>query len=381
MAYVEFPFADETTDDVLTVALERIADRLPGWTPNEASVEYAVLSEMVRLALDTRLLATDVSDAIFRAYGEKLVGLAAQPGVTASATVTFTFTDTDVHTVLAGTQVLWPSGGDPVLFSTVADVSNVAGNATTPGVQVMAVEAGTQANGLAAQTLSLVDSLSFVSSVQGTTATGGGADPESDPDYLDRLSQSLQLLRRIPVLARDFSILARDTPGVFRALALDGYNPDNGTSNNERTITVAPVAEDGSPVAANVRDDLQNRLDSEREVNFVVRTIDPTYTALTVTFTAVAVAGADVAVVLADAVDAVKTYLSPAVWGGGDERPPTWRLETVVRYLDIVAVIGRTPGVKNVTDVTLNGGTANVTLTGPAPLPAANPDVTGTVTA
>lgn len=380
MAYVSFPYDGEDPDEVLAAALQRLAATLPGWTPNEAHVEYAVLSEMTRLALETRLLAADVADAVFRTYGEQLIGLPAQSGVAASATATFTMVDTSARTVPADTQVLWPTGGEPILFATVTDVTNVSGNATTPGVQILAVEPGTAANGLAAANLELVDALSFVSSAQATSGSSGGQDAETDVEYLDRLADSLRLLRRIPVLAEDFSILARDVAGVHRALALDGYNPADGTSNNERMLTVSAVDEAGQPVAASVLAALQTRLDAEREVNFVINTVAPTYTALTVTFTAKTAKNGDPAAVQAAAEQAVKDYLSPAIWGGGDERPPVWRLKPTVRYLDVVGVIAAVVGVDELTAVTLNGGTGDVTLTGAAPLPAADPTVTGTVT-
>lgn len=380
MAYVSFPYDGEDPDDALAAALSRIAAGLPGWTPREAHIEYALLAEMTRSAVETRVLAADVSDEIFRTYGERLIGLPSQPGVPASATATFTMTSTTARTVPAGTQVLWPTGGDPVLFATVADVSNAAGTTTTPGVQISAVEVGTFANGLPATILDLVDALSFVSTVQSTTASSGGQDAEEVAAYLDRLTDSLRLLRRIPVLANDFAILARDITGVYRALALDGYNPNDGTSNNERMLAVAAVDTAGQPVPTNVLNDLQARLDAEREVNFIVHTLQPTYTALTVTFTARTTSSGDAAAVRTAAEQAVKDYLSPAVWGGGDERPPVWRYKPTVRYLDVVGVIARTPGVAELTAVTLNGGTVDVTLAGAAPLPAANPTVTGTVT-
>lgn len=381
MGYVNFAYDGEDPDELLAEALRRIAASLPGWTPNEAHVEYAVLSEMVRLTLETRLLASDVADAIFRSYGESLIALPPQPGIAATATAVFTFTSTTPRTVPAGTALLWPTAGDPILFVTVVDVSNTAGSTTTPAVQIAAAEPGTYANGLTATTLDLVDSLAYVASVASTSTSSGGQDPETDAEYLDRLADSLQLLRRIPVLAKDFAILARDIPGVHRALALDNYNPADGTSNNERMVAVAPVAEDGTPVPSSVRTTLQTRLDAEREVNFIVNTIDPTYTAITVTFTGQADPGADATAVRDTAVQAVKDYLSPATWGGGDERPPVWRNEPTVRYLDIAGVIASTAGMRHVFDVTVNGARVDVALTGAAPLPAANPTVTGTVTA
>lgn len=484
MAYVPFAYDGQDPDDLLTEALARIAAALPGWTPNEAHVEYAVLSEMTRLALETRLLAADVADAIFRSYGEKLIALPALPGLPATANATFTFTDTSVRTVPAGTAVLWPSAsGVPVQFVTVLAVSNTAGLLTTPAVQINASEVGTQSNGLAATSLQLVDALSFVSAVASTTTSAGGQDAETDAAYLDRLADSLKLLRRIPVLARDFSILARDVTGVHRALGLDNYQPGvneqqtvtvtaatGGTftvtfegqttaalpfnasaatvqtalvalsnigdadvlvtagplgtasvtvefvralgdsnrtqmtttssltgagaavstatareglvavTNAERTVSVVPVAADGTPVSTSVAAELKARLQADREVNFVVNVLSPMYTALTVTFTGQAQPGADAAVVLAAAIQGVKDYLSPTTWGGGDERPPLWRLETTVRYLDIARVIGSTAGMRHVFDVTVNAARVDVALVGAAPLPAANATVTGTVT-
>lgn len=379
MAYVPFDYDGEDLETLLAEALSRITAALPGWTPNEAHVEYALLSEMTRLALETRLLAADVADSIFRSYGESLIGLPPQPGVPATASATFTMTDTAPHTIPAGTAVLWPTGGEPILFETVVAVTNAAGSATTPAVQIAAAEPGTAANGLAASPLQLVDALAFVASAAATTGSSGGQEPESDAEYLDRLTDSLQLLRRIPVLAGDFAILARDTPGVHRALALDGYDPDTNSSGNERTIAVAPVAEDGSAVPASVLTNLRLMLDSQREVNFVVKTLNPTYTALTVTFEAQTAPGGNTELAAAAAVQAVKDYLSPALWGGGDERPPVWRYQPTVRYLDVVGVISRAPGIRSVTAVTLNGGSADVTLAGAAPLPATNPTVTATV--
>lgn len=377
MAYVPFAYDGEDPDELLAEALVRIGEALPGWTPKTAHPEYAVLSEMARWIVDTRLLATDVSDVIFQTYGERTIGLPTQPGIQASATAVFTFTDTALHTIPAGTALLWPTGGDPALFLTAVEVSNVVGMADTPAVEIRAAEPGTAANGLAAGALDLVDALSFVASVAATTDSGGGTDAETDAAYLDRLADSLQLLRRIPVLAADFAILARDVPGVHRALAIDNYNPADGTDDNERMVAVAPLAADGTDVASDIKTALQARLQSEREVNFVVNVMDPTRTAVAVDFTAEAELGADAAVVESAAIQAVQDFLDPAVYGGGDEEPPAWRLEPTVRYLDVAAVIGRTPGLRHVLTLTLNGGTADVTLAGAAPLP--DPTVTGAV--
>lgn len=380
--FVPFAFADDDPDDLLAESLRRLVELLPGWTPRETHLEYAVLAEVTRHAHETRQVATDVGAAVFRTFGEKLLGIPPRPGTPATASAVFTVSDLTGRTVPAGTAVLWPTpGGDAQLFVTAADVTGLPGAAELPAVQLVAADAGELANGLPAGELELVDALAFVDTVTALEATEGGVDAETDADYLDRLAESLTLLRRIPVLARDFAILARDVPGVHRALAVDGLNPDDDTLDNERTVAVAAVDEDGQPVPANVDEALRVRLDSEREVNFEARTFAPTYTALAVTFEAVAELGADPAAALAAAEQAVRDYLSPATWGGGDESPPVWRLTPVVGYLDVSAAIANAPGIGRLLDVTLNGARVDVPLAGFAPLPAAGPTVDGEVTA
>jgi hypothetical protein len=380
VGYVEHPYAGEDLDEVLTAALSRIAERLPGWTPRETHVEYALLSELARLALDTRLLAADVADGVFRSFGTKLVGLPPHPGSPATGSAVFTVTEPG-RTVPADTTVLWTdASGTGHLFTTTADTTADAGTLTAE-VELVATEPGQAATGLPAGELALVDALAYVTAVAATTPSSGGTDPEQDADYLDRLSQSLQLLRRVPVLAADYAVLARDVPGVHRAVALDGYDPDTDTTGNERTLAVAPFGADGNPVSADVAEALRARIDNEREVNFVVTVIAPSYTPLTVTWHARAALGADPAAVLTAGIAGARAFLSPAAWAGGTERPPVWRPQTVVRFLDLVGVLSRTPGVAELLDVTLNGARADVTLTGPAPLPAPDSTVTGTVDA
>lgn len=380
--FIAYPYTGESLDGVLTDALTRLVDTIPGWTPRETHLEYALLSELVRHALDTRLLAADVAESIFRGFGTRLIGLEPRPGTPATGTVTFTLSDTTGRTVPAGTELVWTgAGGTALSFRTVTDVTAAPGATETPGVQAVADEPGEAGNGLPTGPVTVVDALSYVTGARATTSSTGGTDPEPDADYLDRLAQSLTLLRRIPVLAGDYAVLARDVPGVHRALALDGYNPTTGTYGNERTITVAAVDDAGQPLPANVTTALRDRLASEREVNFVVNVLAPTYTTVNVTYTVRAAPNTDPAVVLADTTAAVRAFLSPASWAGGLDSPPAWRNDKLVRYLDVAAVLGRTAGVSSVTALTLNGGTSNVTLAGEAALPSASSTVTGTVTA
>lgn len=115
---------------------------------------------------------------------------------------------------------------------------------TTPGaVTIQALAVGENFNGLPPQTLTLQSALGFVSTIQSTTTTAGGENAESTQQYLDRLSQELQLLAPRPILPNDFAVLAVQTPAVdvFRAGAINGLNPFSNSfdqSDSEFTPTI-----------------------------------------------------------------------------------------------------------------------------------------------
>lgn len=164
-----------------------------------------------------------------------------------------------------------------------------------------------------------------------------------------------------------------------------GATPAEG---NERTMAVAAIDSLGAPVSAATKTAIKDGLEAMRETNYAVRVMDPTTTKIDVTFTAVALDGYDPAEVQADAIQAVKDYLSPARWGlptGGTGQEREWRNVTTVRLGDLYTVINNVLGVAHTTALTLaiDGNAlaaADVTLPGKAPLPQWD-TISGTVTA
>jgi hypothetical protein len=182
-----------------------------------------------------------------------------------------------------------------------------------------------------------------------------------------------------PILPRDFSILARYTAlqsgAKIRVLALDGYNPADGTSNNERMISLAAIdAVTGANISADLKTAIDNDLQAKREVTFFVNMIDPTRTSIDVTVAVTAVDDFPAA----DAVDNVTAdlndFLASTNWGraiGSDE--VVWNQTPVVRHQDLSTVVNNATGVDYWTTLTfgLNGGaqdSLDKALTGAAPL-------------
>jgi uncharacterized phage protein gp47/JayE len=285
------------------------------------------------------------------------------------------------------------SGAETIPFYTQSDVIVPPGSTQTAAGEVIIVAlvpgAAASSLGSAGGPVQLLDPLVYVKTVTMVGPTAGGLDAEADSDYLNRLAAEMTLLAPRPILPSDFAVMARGVPGVARATVLDGYNPANSTSNNERMVTVASVDTLGNPVSVPVRSQVQQTLDSKREVTFVVNVMDPTYTTIDVNYTVKILATFDPTDIIARANDALTQYLSPANWGGdffstGVLSEETWMNQTVVRYLEVSQVINNVTGVDYITllQLRVSGGTfasSDVTLSGAIPLPRPGA-MTGTAT-
>ncbi len=376
----EQPDIPEDPDEIIQRILDGLAERMPGWEPipgapevalaEELGYEMAVLGQLTRIGLEVAIAG----------FGETAFGFPAYLGATADLQAEVTVTAAGA-TIPAGLTVVGINdNGDEVAFELADDV--VAETTTVP-VELTAVDEGLAGNGVPVGPLTMVTATTSVVDVAATATSANGADPEVIDDYLTRLVDYLGTLRPGGVNAADMAALARSVPGVHRALAVDLYDPADPGTQTERTVTVFPIDENNAPVPTAVAAQVQSTLDAAREVNFIVHVAEPTYTAVDVAFTAVAEAGADPIVVQTSVTGAIADWL--AAFGATADDPQAWEPTTTVRLLDLARVAGSATGVAYLASLTLNGASANLELTGVAPLPAPLDDptdpstITGTV--
>lgn len=386
--YIDVPV--ETNPEQLALdAFTHLQSEIPGWEPNDGNLETILIEAMSLIAAEVRDIASAVPTEIFRYFGRSLLGVYPKEASYASVNSTWTMIDDAGYTISAGTQVGIRASGDQLIpFQVLQDYVIAPGDTVADPVLLIAVEPGEagSALGVADGEVELIDTIDYVLSITQEDTTTGGTDAETDTEYLNRLVQRLTLLSPRAIVPSDFEILAVGVSGVERALAIDGYNPDNGTYNNERYVTVAVVDETGAPVSAPVKAEVDALLQSEREINFIVRVVDPTISVIDVNFTAVAYPGSDTAAVALAATEVVEAYLDPANWGyindtGDGESLNKWVNKTAVRVNEIIAQIDRVPGVDYVSSVYIKTGAdafaaSDIILSGIAPLASA-----GTVTA
>ena len=217
-------------DNLIQNALAAIAKTLPGWKAAEGNIEVLLLEQFAAMVAETASVAAQVPLAIF-SYMGTLVGITPLQGSYATAQTTWQMIDAQGYVIPAGTLVGYEVlGNDLYQFQTVTSVTVPKGSTSTAAgaVTIQAVNVGDQYDGLTAAafpTLTLISSLAFVASVSPTTTTSGGTSVETTTEYLNRLSNELQLLAPRPILPQDFAALAQSVAGVYRAAAFSGVNP------------------------------------------------------------------------------------------------------------------------------------------------------------
>ena len=224
--YITVPIQTDP-DALATDSFDFLQNAIPGWLPQEGNFEVWLIEAMARMVAQVRDIESMVPTAIFRYFGGQLFGI--QPVDAASATgfTTWTVQDDLGYTIPGGTQIsLRDSQGVDHPFVTIGDVVIPAGSTSTAtdGVMISAVFPGADSSNLSGD-VTLIDILTFVTAVTIDTPTTGGIDAEDDSTYLNHLVEELQLMAPRPILPADFAALVKNVVGVYRATALDGYEP------------------------------------------------------------------------------------------------------------------------------------------------------------
>ncbi|MCD2193529.1 baseplate J/gp47 family protein [Actinomycetospora endophytica] len=370
-----------TDPDVLTAeGIAYLQAIQPGWTPHEGQLDVAMIEVFARMVANAARVMTTVPLSIFQYLGQQLFGIPPLGGQYATMNVQVTTVNNFGYTIGAGTQVLLMYGpNQSFLFQFAASLVIPPGSTTGTAVLVSA-NASSESNGVLANNLVLVDGLAGVDSIVCTDspqAPTGGADAETQTTYLDRLRREISLLTPRPILAGDFATIALNQVGVARAVALDGYNPGDGTANNSLMVTVCAVDAGGEALGADHKNELIAYLEATRSVNWVVHVIDPTYTTVNVTAQINVKRGYSLNDVKSAVAAAITNYVSSRYWGASvdsDGNPTAdWYNTTVVRQLGVVGAISNIPGLAWVDSVSLSAGNASpadqdVNLSGPVPL-------------
>lgn len=238
--YINFPI-EVNPSVLLKRAFDYLAAVIPGWTPAEGNLDVWVLEATSTETAELASVASRVPDTLFRYFGKSIAGLPTVDATAATVNTTWTMRDATGYTVPAGTQVgMRDADGVLIPFITINAITVPPGSSITAvgAITIAAIDPGATGSGLGGvgANVELIDTLDFVLSIVSTAATSGGQDAETDGDYLNRLVLNLQLMTRTPILPNDFAKLALNIPPTYRAVAIDGWNPDY--LNEKQSVTV-----------------------------------------------------------------------------------------------------------------------------------------------
>lgn len=199
----------------------------PNWKPSAAQLDVLMARFFsLKISLTADMVAR-VTRSIFKWFGANVVSVQPLLATSASVSVIFTAADSVGHTIPSGSDFgLRDSTGDLHIFSLDNDAI-IAPSTTAITASASAIEEGVQANNLTGNA-EMINQFDWLSSAVTSGPSSGGVDEEAEDVYLNRLTANLGLMSPRPILAPDFALLARNIPGVWRAIALDNFLP--GTS-------------------------------------------------------------------------------------------------------------------------------------------------------
>jgi hypothetical protein len=367
---------DETVDALQADAEASLAASVPGWEHSDGAIEVAILAAAADEGSTLYALLREEATDRFADFGRNFLGIPQLEPTRATTTTTWRLTavaPAGGYLIPAGTQIVVQAASGLVGFETPLDTTIPEGEDTWIGLLVQALEPGSAATGATGTVIFDQQPVDVLSVTVDAPATGG-SDGETDDAYLDGLRREIRLLARAPITTADTEDVALEIPGIARALVRDLYDDTTGLDNQPRTVSVYPVDAAGATVSSGIKTALAALLESRREVNFVFRVADPTYTTVNVEIKVAAVEGqdhTDLATRVAAAV--ASDAINPAVFGQtaiGDR--PTWKRRTNVRRGDVATVASNVMGVAYVfvdSTLKLNTTAADLALTGAAPLP------------
>jgi hypothetical protein len=360
--YIEVPLEIDE-DTMADAAVDYLQAQWTDWEPNDADLEVVQIEALSGMAGALAQQASVATEAIFRTFGEVLVGIPFQEGTPATTTVTFTLIDGNSYLIEDDTEVEI----DGEAFLTVGDVNNVVGSTTIANVPVECATIGVEGNGLGTS-VSKISSMAFVTDVVADHPTSGGSDAMTDQEYLGYVSRKLQLRADTLVTKSDHELWALDYPGVGRAYAIN---------TADRRVTVYVADDFGEPLSAAIKTAMTTAVLNYRLVNTITTFADPTYTTVTVTYTVTALRGYDLADLKLRINSMLTGWLSPTGFGApkfGDPGTGTsaWVGTNMVRRNSVIDRIGDVEGVDYINSVTLApapDGNGDVTMAGTIALP------------
>lgn len=285
-------------------------------------------------------------------------GVTRLPANAATGSVTFSrFTPTQQAVVPVGAVVQTADGSQQYTVNT--DTTNPAYNASLGGyviaagvssvaVSVTAVTAGTAANVIAGAISSLAQAIPYVDSVANALAFTNGVDAETDSNFRIRFVSYIQSLSKATKAAIGYAITSLQQGLTYSLLENQTYA---GVAQMGNFVV---IVDDGTGTpSGTLLSSVANAVDAVRPFTSTFDVHAPVVVNASVAMTCTIASGYDPVATKALVVTALKIYINALTLG----QSLAYSRLSQIAY-------DASPGVTNVTGVTLNSGTSDLTATG-----------------
>lgn len=254
-------------------------------------------------------------------------------------------------TIPAGFKFAAPATADTPAIEYQTTEKYTIGEDGTVRVQITAVEAGPKGNVPANTVTLMMTPIKGITSITNEANIAGGTEVESDDELRNRIME-IDAASEASFVGSDgdYKRWAEEVPGVGTALVMPEWAGPG-------TVKVVVIDSNGQPanaaIIAAVYDNIMSpgdRLQRKAPIGATVTIEAPTAKELNYTFTLELKAGENQETVLERFKAQLRTYYVEAKKDG------------VVRYNRVSSILTNTDGVKDFTDLTINGGTVNIDL-------------------
>lgn len=319
------------------------ADGVAGPVSVEMSKLYMALD-----AVPSMILLDESSGPFIALVGEQYWNITRRPG--AKAYCTMTFTGSPGYVIPAGTRFLTGGG---LSFSLAGEVT-LGAQGTGQG-QLEADEVGSAYNVAAGAIDRMYVNLAGLTAYTNMAAQGG-ADPETDADLLERIRERVQ---QPPTSGNGYYYrqLAMSVSGVGNAKVTE-------LAAGAGTVGVVLVGPDGRTVSEGTVEDVEAAIAPQRVIGAQVSVSAATEVTVNVSASVTLSGEADAAAVEDALEEQTGAYLASLIDQkyGAVYYAPGEDTAYYVLYNRILGILLGVPGVENYSALTLNGGSANVSI-------------------
>lgn len=246
-----------------------------------------------------------------------------------------------------------PAAGDSPAVVFVTTEAATIGEEGSTDVKVAAEIAGTSGNVPADTIILMVQPMKGITAVTNPERTSGGTAGEEDEELRERVLESERSGDASFVgCDADYIRWAREVAGVGTPFVIANWNPDVKNS-----VKLVLIDGNGAPANEQIQEAVYNHImhpedpiQRKAPIGAILTVCAPTMKEITYAFKGILEAGYDAAQVTEAIKENLQQYYVTAKEAG------------LVQYIEAHAIITRTPGIYDFTDLTMNGGTDNIKL-------------------